>query len=336
MKFGAGAAGCSDRAELIKWWDALHCLGLLRGPDEVEEGLQMARDSRHPDAQWLASLFPAGVAVTRARMREVIADQGEDARALFVGWLLRTEHASIELLTRSAKLEYAPAEAELSLALLFAKTPGDEKFYLAQSAALKGDREGAYWLAMYYRLGWSCSVDMDKAVEWCRVAAELDHAVAQSRLGYWAFGTYDWERYYWWERAASRGVHVQELCNAILYLLPSFEKGENSRILHIVTPVVTNNLRECRWLNDPGLKLSEADASQLQRAVVLCDAMIGRARAAVACWSVVGLRCGVSKDIRVLISKVAWEEVWRWSEKVAVETVVSQSDTAQDWQEHGE
>jgi hypothetical protein len=43
--------------------------------------------------------------------------------------------------------------------------------------------------------------------------------------------------------------------------------------------------------------------------------MLRRARDAVACWSIVGIRRGLVKDVRVMIAKMAWEEPWQWSEK---------------------
>jgi hypothetical protein len=48
----------------------------------------MARESQHPDAQWLVSLFPAGEEVTREGMSEVMRGQRGDARAMFMTWLL--------------------------------------------------------------------------------------------------------------------------------------------------------------------------------------------------------------------------------------------------------
>jgi hypothetical protein len=53
----------------------------------------------------------------------------------------------------------------------------------------------------------------------------------------------------------------------------------------------------------------------LQRVLVLHARMLRRARKAIACWSVVGRRFGVAKDIRVLIGKSAWDEVWLWGER---------------------
>jgi hypothetical protein len=43
----------ADRAEEIKWWDALDWLRRM----DFTKGLRMARDCRHLDAQWLACLY---------------------------------------------------------------------------------------------------------------------------------------------------------------------------------------------------------------------------------------------------------------------------------------
>jgi hypothetical protein len=60
--------GVVDMAEQIKWWDALFTHW---DRTNVQAGLQKARDGQHPDAQWLASLFPADVAVTAAQLAEL-------------------------------------------------------------------------------------------------------------------------------------------------------------------------------------------------------------------------------------------------------------------------
>jgi hypothetical protein len=71
-------------AETTKWWHALDELLFYRRVG----GLHMARESQHPDAQWLVSLFPAGEEVTREGMSEVMRGQRGDARAMFMTWFL--------------------------------------------------------------------------------------------------------------------------------------------------------------------------------------------------------------------------------------------------------
>jgi hypothetical protein len=99
-------------------------------------------------------------------------------------------------------------------------------------------------------------------------------------------------------------------------LLPLFEEGELGRILHTVAPVIARNLVEeslaMSVLNCP---VSPTEMGRFKRVVVLHEAMLDQARRAIACWGIVGRRLGVAKDIRIVISKLAWEEPWRWSEK---------------------
>jgi hypothetical protein len=79
----------AEGAEQIKWWEALDALGGTAWTEaDVEAGVRMARDCLHPDAQWLTSLRPAFVAVTREHVREVMLRQGDDQRALYIAWLL--------------------------------------------------------------------------------------------------------------------------------------------------------------------------------------------------------------------------------------------------------
>jgi hypothetical protein len=61
-----------DRAEQVKWWDALDCVVGQSRLKDVERGVDKARKCCHPDAVWLASLFPSGEAVGRERMLDVV------------------------------------------------------------------------------------------------------------------------------------------------------------------------------------------------------------------------------------------------------------------------
>jgi hypothetical protein len=58
----------------------------------------------------------------------------------------------------------------------------------------------------------------------------------------------------------------------------------------------------------------EPNVQLCDRVKELHEAMLFRARKAIVCWSAVGVRLGVVKDVRVMIAKMAWEP-WRWHEK---------------------
>jgi hypothetical protein len=289
----------STNDELIKWWDALDLLtGTLATP-QVEKALQLARECQHPDAQWLAALFPVGVVATGESVAQVMLEQGvNDPRAAYLAWKL-SRLGPYENVLRAAERGYTPAQAELA-----SNASGADQLVWAQRAAAGGDRRGMFWLGMCYRRGVGCEKDEAKAREVLRAAAELEHPLAQCDYGELSFGEYDWERFVWYARAESRGFGVRNICDTVLPLLPLFEKERLGRILHIVSPIFRK-----QPVNNGG------KGRQMQRILALHEAMLAKARGAVDCWSIVGRRRGVVKDIRVVIAKMAWEEPWLWSGK---------------------
>jgi hypothetical protein len=220
-----------DRAEQIKWWDALDALFLSAEEDasvDVEEWLQMARACLHPDAQWVASLLPPGEPATLERVREVLEAQGDDPRALLLRWKVSEEPKDRGLLRRAAETGYAPAEAAFS-----ERATGYEGFSWAQREAEKRDRVGLFQLGLRLRTGTSCERDMKRALELYRQSAELGYPRAQLLYGLLAFGDLQWERFYWCGLAATRGIDAHTYGATVCQLLPSFVKGEHCRIMHI-------------------------------------------------------------------------------------------------------
>jgi hypothetical protein len=103
-------------------------------------------------------------------------------------------------------------------------------------------------------------------------------------------------------------------CKAALSLLPAFENGKLSRVLHTVAPVLRANV-DIEAREAFGSRKAMCEIPKFRRVIELHDAMLGRARAAVDCWSVVGRRRRVVKDMRVTIAMLVWDEAWLWSEK---------------------
>jgi TPR repeat protein len=291
-------------AQVIKWWDAVETVGCVWDCEGIDSGLQMARQCSHPDAQWLASLFPAGrAAVTSQHFLEVMREQKNDARAFFLEWL--HVRPNKDLLLRSAQMGYAPAEAEMASVA----TSDDETFVWAQRSSAQGDRHGAFQLGWCLHNGVGCVGDKARALELFRFAAECGRSDAQFWYGLRGFGEFDWERYYWQGLAALRGS-CSGWVAAVLRLLLSFERGEYGRILHTVALLIPLRLGVPKVLSHGP---SKSELEGLQRVLGLQSAMLNRTRRAVACWSVVGLRCGLVKDVRVMIAKMVWQEPWHWS-----------------------
>jgi hypothetical protein len=292
-----------DRAELIKWWDACDALA-----NSVDKGLQMARECRHLDAQWLSSLFPPGTEVTQESVAEVLDEQVDDPRAMFLSW--RVFPLCYDHLFDAAEQGYAQAQARLS-----AGTLGEDALMWAQASASEGDRAGLFELAECYWFARGCEADRSRAMELYEEAGNLGHAEAQHKRGEYGFAKHDWRRFLWLGRAAERGYRVN-FVDTVVEPLPLFEQGKLGRVLHIVGPLVKRNLG-VEWGYFRSDWIAEEDATQLARVIQLHDAMLDRARRAIACFGLVARRLGVAKDIRVLIGKMVWDEPWRWGEQKA-------------------
>ncbi len=303
----------SDKAELIKWWDALRLLGCNGSEEKFAEALQLVRECRHPDAVWLASLLPAGTVVTaELLLQSVRAQHEEDARALFLESMLTPlckregRDAAVTSLRRAAQLGYAPAQAELSRVLnARSLDEGDEALEWAQKAAAQGHRDGMARVADFLFNGWVLDKDEARAVALFKEAAELGSLWAQHRYGRLAFGERDWQRYNWWGRAG--GEAMCNLLYAAVDLLALFEAGQLGRVLFEVALAVKRHFEE-----DDAIGITNARMIELRRVVALYESRCALAREAVDCWSGVGRRLGLVKDMRLMVAKRAWDERWAW------------------------
>jgi hypothetical protein len=150
-------------------------------------------------------------------------------------------------------------------------------------------------------------------------AAELGDVVAQGWTAEFVFTFSDWEKYYWLGRYVARqGIDIsmsRAWIYAVLELVPSFERGENGRILHALDVLIKAALATVNARDWQTAFLSKGTIRKLKHVLELREAMLDRAKEAIGCWSVAGRRRGVVKDIRLMIAKMAWEP-WLWSKKV--------------------
>jgi hypothetical protein len=305
-----GVVAGVELAEQIKWDDALDALTSSDwNGGGTERGVELARECQHPDARWLAALFPPGEAVTQERVREVMLEQGDDPRALHLASRLGLHDDSEAMTRRAAEMGYAPAQFSVAW---FESDPVATVIWLEKAAA-KNDRNAMVHLGRILNFRDSSKA---RGIELLRRAAEMNLREAQWEYGKLAFGSTEWERYHWWSQAVEGGFE-EELLRDVASLLPSFERGECGRILHTVAPVVAQQLR--LW-KEGGVFVcvfqeGRATVAKFERVLDLHGAMLGRARRAVDCWSVAARRHGLVKDVRVMIAKMAWEEAWRWGEK---------------------
>ncbi len=316
----------SDRAELIRWWDAIDLIHDLEdrfsadgwrrqeycGRQDIGEGLRIARECSHADAQWLAGLFPASKPVpTQEEMRFVFLGLKGDARAdffasatspffhRFQGFVRDVE------LDRSAASGYAPALAAL------ADRDRASFWRWANLAAAQGHRRGLFLVGQCCRSGIDgCPIDHARYSELTKEAAELGDAEAQFEHGQCAFGEDEWQRYFWWRRARARGFkltywHLGEPAQKQMRRFDNgarsgrviYEIGATCQVIHVPRKVEE---RQRDWI------------TSIDRTLALYDKWHAAVWRALNCWIWIAIGKGVAKDMRRMIAWLVWEgrEAW--------------------------
>jgi TPR repeat protein len=292
--------------ELIKWWDALDALTGREGVCDVAKGLELARESKHPDAVWLTSLFPRG-APDEMTMQRVMEAQGDDPRALFFA-SQDGPHLSDGRLQRGAEMGYAPAQAALGARGRVAV----EAYEWTRKAAAQGDRFGIMRLGLCLWNETGCEQDRAEAVVLWSEAAALGECRAMFLLGVSVYSKRDLPRYRWLGKAAQRGLDaaVWELQERAARDLRKFESGnsDSGRMVFEIGAALEGLA--------PEVLVADTDHTKYRQAALQCvelhEKWNAAAIAAIECWIAVGLRLGVVKDIRLLIAKMLSKNRYAW------------------------
>jgi hypothetical protein len=263
--------------------------------------LERARTCAHPDAQWLSALYPVEAVqeITFDYLAVLEAQKSSDPRVLFfLGAALDNGK-----LRESAELGYVPAQALMSEV---AETP-DEQCMWAEKATQSANRNALFQLALHLLTGQGCERDVARAERLLRQAASLGHTGAAMRLGKEFYAHDDWLRYHWF------GVALEGR-------FPAARRALRSAALRMVR---WYDRRECtgRPLFEIGRALERdqgrpKDAAQesVQRCVELYRQWVALAEEAIRCWTAVGRRLGVGRDMRRLIAQLLWRDRAAWSD----------------------
>ena len=178
-------------------------LGLNRKGQNVTAALALARDCKHPDAEWLTSIFQGKDISTEEGARKVFLNCDNDARALCFAWMLSDGNEDdLSLLRRAAEMGNAFACSRLCWKVRFANK--EEAFHLAHLATAHHERDGFYWLGFCFLAGIGCEKDLNSAEENYLIAAELGLVDAAETYGC-LLGESDPACWLWWSRTALRG-----------------------------------------------------------------------------------------------------------------------------------
>ncbi len=93
-------------AELFKWLDVRDkLLGENFVKQDITAALVLARDCKHPDAEWLTSVFEGKDVTTNEDARKIFLLHQNDARALcFAWWLMAGGYYDNVMLCRAAEM----------------------------------------------------------------------------------------------------------------------------------------------------------------------------------------------------------------------------------------
>lgn len=284
--------------QLLRWNHARDVfLGLNYRVQDVQKGLELARECSHPEAVWLTKMFAQTPAPTKAEALKIIL-QGQDALALCFSSILSGGNYSSSL-ERASTMGCALAQGWLACR---ADTPN--KFELAQRSAEQKEAGGIFLLGKCYSKGEGCKWNQNKAQEHILRAARMGHVAAMVDLAK-LFARSSFQRFLWLGRAAR--------CNNALPFvteLPLIGQG-GPRVWYLVGCTLRGHIdqegkRIFRGFKDVyGLARDYA-----VRAVEYYEFQASAQRAAIDACVIVGLRFGVPKDIRRKLSLLLWE--WRF------------------------
>ncbi len=293
-------------AELFKRLDIRDTLlGDNWKEQDITAALTLARDCKHPDAEWLTSIFQGKDISTEEDARKVFLCCENDARALSFAWMLSDGNKDdLTLLRRAAEMGNAFACSTLCSRVW--EENEEEAFRLAQFAAAQHERDGFYSFGFCFCNGFGCEEDLNLATENYLIAAELGDVRAAAYCGNF-FGEFDPVRWIWLGRAAFLGLPVSFLHFFAKQVKQFFSGSGNATIVFLIGRALKGKIdteKKEIFGDDYMFDLVIGSANQ---AVSFYSSQIKSARLAVDTWTLVSTRLQMIKDIRIYIGKMIWD-----------------------------
>jgi hypothetical protein len=287
----------SELANEKQWLEARDLLtGRNFVTQNVMRALELAAACPHKEALWLTGVFAGKIVLAGKDVKDVLLLEEKNLpSSLCLAALLSDPHDTV-LLRRSAELGHPLAQA---LIVRVVSNGEEEKFRLANSSASQCERDGFFWLGYCCGHGFGCEKDLDTARECYLIAAQLGLVDAMRCLGLLLDGS-DPQRWFWFGRAAVLRL-PSPLLNSFSFQVQGFNSGSrNGDIVFQIGKVLSDQVSvQKRTIFGKDYKFGEL--------IDPANSAIAACRLAVDAWSHVGIRCGVVKDIRVLIGKSVWE-----------------------------
>jgi len=260
----------------------------------VQRAVELARicQPKHPDTDWLCSLFPVSpepfphLGIVLHRIEGDHPDDNnwrysDDARAIYFGQMLRSAK-SLGAMKKAAQLGYPRAQTWMVCV-------GDDEHL--QSAVAANCPEAFY-----------CSYEKFRTVGALQRAAELGWVEAQY---WWGLQFCDLKRR--WIIWAKSMVYAPYWFNARDAINVTTTRAE-------IYIAINSQLRwDNRWFiftiasHAELLDLPER-SPLLQKCIVRARVLLDEARVEMMAWVVCAKRMGVSRDMRMMVSRMIWEE----------------------------
>ncbi len=290
--------------ELFKWLDVRDTLlGSNYKKRGITAALALALDCKHPDAEWLTSIFQGKDISTQEDAKKVFLSFENDARAVCFAFCLADDHEkAFSLLRRAYDMGNAFACCMLSREV-FGENK-EEAFRLAQLSALHHERDGFYWLSYCFRYGISCEKDLNSAKENLLIAAELGDIYAANSYGNWLDES-DPAHWLWLGRVALRGWPDSFLRSFSKQVDEFFSCSGNATNVFLIGRVLKGNIdmEKKRIFGS----LFDSRIGPANQAVSFYDSQTKSARLAVGTWMLVSTRLHLIKDMRIFVGKMIWE-----------------------------
>ncbi len=292
--------------EFFKWLDIRDTLlGENFKEQDIKAALALARDCKHPDAEWLTSILEGKDVSTKEDAREVFRSFENDARALCFAWCLTDDcEEDLSLLRRASEMGNAFAISNLRR-IVWSENK-KEAFRLAQLAAAQYERDGFYSLGFCFRDGRGCRKDFNLAEEAFLLAAELGHVSAACSVGN-LLEESDPACWLWWSRVALRGFPGSFLGSCSEQVEQFFSGSGNASIVFLIGCALKGNIdMEKKKIFGFGSKFDYL-IGPANQAISFYSSQIKSARLAVDTWTLISTRLHVIKDMRIFIGKMIWD-----------------------------
>jgi hypothetical protein len=253
----------------------------------VIEAIALAVHCEHPLAVWLTSLFAGRDVKTKMEAMEVFS----------CSLLCCCAVHDLNGFRRAAELGDAFAQSWMAW-----HTHGERSLRFAEQSAAQGERDGFYQLGYCFAEGKGCVPNAERAKENFLLSTGLGHGCAMIEYSMF-FGDCDPQRFVWLEKAAVVGegwCFMQEMKHEM-------KKSYSERRANIVFAIGRAVKRHVDFENVQIFRQNHEGHDhfiRLHQVVHFYKFQLMCYRKAVDCWTVVGLRNNIVKDIRNMIGKM--------------------------------